>query len=227
MEHSGLAGLRGRMALAVVMAALLLTACSGEEDAAADAATASPTPSPSAPQSPPQISGTPGKQTTVDQPYSFRPAAQDPDGDTLEFAVANRPGWLAFNPATGVLQGTPTAAHVGVYRGITIQVTDGSSFSTLPPFDIEVVAVGLRSVTLSWLPPTQNEDGTPLTDLAGYRIRYGNSSGSYSTTVSLDNPGLATYVVEGLVPNRYYFVMSSYNRLGVESRPSAEAVVSL
>ena len=28
-------------------------------------------------------------------------------------------------------------------------------------------------VTLSWDPPTTNADGTPLTDLAGYKVYYG------------------------------------------------------
>jgi hypothetical protein len=190
----------------------LLAACGGEEEAETGAL---------------QISGTPSKQVAAGQPYSFVPGAQDPEGDTLTFEIANRPTWLNFSPATGALQGTPTTANVGIYRGITIQVTDGQSFSTLPPFDIEVVAAGLRSITLSWLPPTQNEDGSPLTDLAGYKIRYGSSSGSYSSTISLANPGLATYVLEGLVPSTYYLVISSYNKLGAESRPSAEAVVTL
>jgi hypothetical protein len=213
MQHAGLVGVRGRIAVAVVIAAL--AGCGGDEET--DAAATSP----------PQISGTPSTQAGVDSPYSFVPAAQDPDSNTLEFTIANRPAWLTFNPSTGGLQGTPTAANVGVYRGITIQVTDGRSFSTLAPFDVEVVAVGSRSVTLSWLPPTENEDGSPLTNLAGYRIRYGSSSGSYSNTISVANPGLATYVVEGLVPSRYYFVIASVNSLGVESRNSAEAIFNL
>jgi hypothetical protein len=204
------------MAFAVMMTALF-TACGGEEEAAGDATT----------QSPPQISGAPSTQAAVDQPYSFVPAAHDADGNTLQFEVANLPSWLTFNPSTGALQGTPTAANMGVYRNITIQVTDGPSFGTLAPFDIEVVAAGSRSVTISWLPPTQNEDGSPLTDLAGYRIRYGSTSGSYSNTISVANAGLATYVVEGLVPNRYYFVIASYNSRGVESRNSSEAVANL
>lgn len=211
MQDAGLVRVRGRMALAVVMGALL-AACGGDEEAETGA---------------PQISGTPSKQVAVGQPYSFVPGAQDPDGDTLTFDIANRPAWLNFSPATGALQGTPTAANVGAYKGITIQVTDGQSFSTLQPFDIQVVAAGQGNVTLSWLPPTQNEDGSPLTDLAGYKIRYGNSSGSYSNTISLANPGLATHVIEGLVPNKYYFVVASYNKRGVESGNSGEASITL
>jgi hypothetical protein len=193
--------------------AVLLAGCGGDEGE--DAATGL------------QISGTPSTQAAVDKPYTFVPGAQDPDGGTLKFEIANRPSWLNFDPVTGTLQGTPTAANVGVYRGITIQVTDGSSFSTLPPFDISVVAAGTQSVTLSWLPPTQNEDGSPLTDLAGYRIRYGSASGSYTTTVSVANPGLATYVVEGLAPSKYFFVIASYNKSGVESINSPEASITL
>ncbi len=87
--------------------------------------------------------------------------------------------------------------------------------------------MGPSSVTLSWIPPTENEDGTPLTNLAGYRIRYGDRSGSYSKTISVTNPGLAAYVIDGLLPETHYFVMSSVNSSGVESQYSNEHVISL
>jgi hypothetical protein len=72
-------------------------------------------------------------------------------------------------------------------------------------------------VTLSWTPPTQNEDGTALTDLAGYWIYWGTSPGSYPDSVKIDNPGLSTYVVDNLVPGTYEFVATSFNASGVES----------
>ena len=230
MEHAGLLGGRGRMALAVMMAAALLNACGGDEEeeaAAADTnAPAGPTTASSS-GSPPQISGKPKTQALIDYPYSFVPTANDPDGDTLQFTIANSPSWLTFSPSTGALSGTPTAADVGLYRGVTIQVTDGLSSRTLPQFDIQVVTVGPSSVTLSWLPPTENEDGSPLTNLAGYRIRYGDRPGSYSKTISVTNPGLATYFIDGLLPETHYFVMSSVNSSGVESQYSNEAVINL
>ncbi len=122
----------------------------------------------------------------VNQLYEFMPTARDPNGDRLAFSIAHRPAWLKFSVATGLLSGTPTVADVGVYRGITIAVTDGSQAKALLPFDIQVVAVGPSSVILSWAAPTQNEDGSPLTDLAGYRIRYGERSGSYSNYRGVD-----------------------------------------
>jgi len=82
--------------------------------------------------------------------------------------------------------------------------------------------VGTGSTTLSWMPPTQNSDGSPLTDLAGYKIYFGNESGNYHTSIQIDNPGLALYVVENLTPNIYYFVLTAINSSGVESQFSNE-----
>ncbi len=233
MEHVRLSGARGQTALAIILAALLLTACKERVPPAAGANAVSSTPIGSTPtpgsssSSAPQVSGTPKTQIAVNQYYEFMPTARDPNGDRLAFSIAHRPAWLRFSVTTGLLSGTPTVADVGVYRGITIAVTDGSQAKGLQPFDIQVVAVGSSSVTLSWLAPTENEDGSPVTDLAGYRIRYGQRSGSYSTTVSLANPGLATHFVDGLVPSTYYFVISAYNTRGEESPYSNEAVVTL
>src|SRR3990172_13172687 len=40
---------------------------------------------------------------------------------------------------------------------------------------------------LTWTPPTTNADGTPLTDLAGYKVYYGTASGNYSTVIDAAN----------------------------------------
>ncbi len=87
---------------------------------------------------------------------------------------------------------------------------------------VTVNQIGLGSATLSWTPPTQNSDGSPLTDLTGYKIYYGNESGNYQTSIQIDNPGIAIYVVEYLTPNTYYFVLTAINSNGVESRFSNE-----
>ncbi len=82
----------------------------------------------------------------------------------------------------------------------------------------------MGSVTLSWTPPTLNEDGSVLADLAAYKFYYGTASGSYSNSIRVDNPGLASYVVENLIPNTYFFVATAINGSGVESRFSNEAI---
>ena len=50
--------------------------------------------------------------------------------------------------------------------------------------------------TLSWDPPSINADGTTLTDLAGYKIYYGTSSGNYSQSIDVGN--VTTYSVNNL-----------------------------
>jgi hypothetical protein len=77
-------------------------------------------------------------------------------------------------------------------------------------------------VTLNWTPPTENTDGTALTDLAGYNIHYGTQSGDYTQTVSVSNPGIATYVVDDLTAGTYYFVVGAVNSQGIESPLSSE-----
>ena len=82
--------------------------------------------------------------------------------------------------------------------------------------------VGVGSATLSWQAPTQNSDGSPLTDLTGYKIYIGNESGNYHTSIEIDNPGITIYVVEHLTPNIYYFVLTAINGSGIESQFSNE-----
>ncbi|HEY6517723.1 MAG TPA: fibronectin type III domain-containing protein [Steroidobacteraceae bacterium] len=77
-------------------------------------------------------------------------------------------------------------------------------------------------VTLNWMPPTENTNGSALTNLAGYNIHYGTSSGDYTQSVPVSNPGIATYVVDNLTPGTYYFSVGAVNSQGVESPLSSE-----
>ena len=75
----------------------------------------------------------------------------------------------------------------------------------------------MGSATLSWTPPTQNEDGSPLTGLKGYKIQYGQSASGLDTVLDIPNPGISTAVVENLSPATWYFAVKAYNSDGVES----------
>jgi hypothetical protein len=78
-------------------------------------------------------------------------------------------------------------------------------------------AAAAGSVTLTWYPPTHNVDGTPLNNLRGYRIYWGTTEGNYPNTVTIDNAGLASYVVEQLAPARWFFVVTAISAGGAES----------
>ena len=81
-------------------------------------------------------------------------------------------------------------------------------------------AVFHGSVTLSWAAPIENEDNSPLTDLAGYVIYYGTRAGQYSYRIHVDNPKTTGYKLENLSPGTYYFVMTAINTDGAESAMS-------
>lgn len=176
-----------------------------------------PEPSPTPANRAPQISGTALGSVTVNSSYTFTPAASDPDGDELMFSIENKPEWATFDTLSGKLSGTPQQEHVGNYEDIVISVTDGQATAALPAFTIAVTqASSGKAVTLSWNAPTQNEDGSALTDLAGYMIVYGPSSTMLHESVQVDE-GLTMYVLEGLSPGTYYFAVKAFNDSGVES----------
>ncbi len=78
------------------------------------------------------------------------------------------------------------------------------------------------SVTRTWTAPTINTNGTPLTDLAGYTLYYGNSSGNYTTTVNVGN--VTTYTFTNLAAGTYYFAVTAYDTSGNQSAYSNEVV---
>ena len=168
----------------------------------------------------PTITGTPARSVPVGTPYRFVPSARDADGNPLMFGITGRPAWAAFDAGTGTLYGTPGPADVATYANIVISVSDGRATARLPAFSIAVQAYSFGSVTVSLTPPTENTDGTALTNLAGYRLYWGRQPSSYTSSIGITNPGITAYVVENLASGTYYFAATAVNGSGVESDPS-------
>ncbi len=169
---------------------------------------------------PPTILGTPPASVASGQGYSFQPSASDPNGDNLTFSIMNQPAWVTFDATTGRLTGTPTSADVGTYSNIIIRVSDGTASASLAAFSIAVTQIATGTATISWLPPTENTDGTVLTDLAGFRIYYGTSATAMTQTADISNPGLTSYVIQNLAAATWYFTVRAYASDGAESAPS-------
>lgn len=76
------------------------------------------------------------------------------------------------------------------------------------------------TVSLAWDPPVVNTDGTPVSNLAGYRLYYGTAPHAYSNILTA---GTATAVVSNLQEGvTYYFAAVAFNDQGVESSFSEE-----
>jgi hypothetical protein len=165
----------------------------------------------------PTISGSPPASVNVGSPYSFVPTAADPGGHTLTFSIQNQPSWTSFNTGNGALTGTPAAANAGTYSNIVISVSDGTASASLPAFSISVDQVSNGSAQLTWTPVTENTNGSPLTDLAGYHIHYGTAANDMNTVVTVANPSLTTYLVSNLSSGTWYFGITAYTSTGTES----------
>lgn len=216
----------GSFAGCLLLTSVLLTGCGGGGGGGA-AATGNSNEQGSSPNSTtnaaPTVGGSPGSTAVVGQAYSFQPTAADTNGDRLSFTVANLPSWANFSAETGRITGTPTADQVGAYSNIVITVSDGTTSATLAPFAITVSEVGTGSATLSWTPPTQNTNGSALSDLAGYEVRYGRSAEELDQVVTLDNPSIDRYVLENLSSGTWYFAVVAVNTSGSSSQLSNTA----
>jgi len=146
------------------------------------------------------------------------------DSTTLNWLVQNATSCTASGDWSGdkALSGSEGSGPLTADGGYELSCIGDGGIS-LASLTVMVNPPATGSASLSWLPPDTNTDGTALSDLAGYRIKYGTSPGSYSTQIDLPDPGLADHVLEGLSPATYYFVITAYNTAGVESDPSNEA----
>jgi hypothetical protein len=90
---------------------------------------------------------------------------------------------------------------------------------SLPAFSIKVVQATstVSPVTLSWVPPTHNVDCTQLSNLAGYRIHYGQVSGQYDYSVSVGSPSITSATIANLAPARWYFAVTAVTSSGTQS----------
>jgi hypothetical protein len=79
---------------------------------------------------------------------------------------------------------------------------------------------GSGSATLTWTASETNTDGSPLHNLSGYRIYFGTDTNDLSQLIAIVGYGATSYVMKGLAPGTYYFVVSAFNSEGQESAKS-------
>jgi hypothetical protein len=88
---------------------------------------------------------------------------------------------------------------------------------TAPSSAVPSASGNIRNATLSWEAPTSNTDGTPLTNLVGYRIYYGSSATDLSQTIPITSVGIQTYVIDNLQAGTWYFAIMAVTSAGTES----------
>ncbi len=79
------------------------------------------------------------------------------------------------------------------------------------------------TVTLDWAPPTAYTDGTTLTDIDGYVIRwtlFPDEDWFTAEHIFLQNPGLSAYVLDLPAPGVWYIIISTVANGGKGGPPS-------
>lgn len=217
---------------------LLLGACGGSDEAAGTAepvglqqpasqvqapVAAEPAPAPQTASA--TLSGTPAAQVSAGTAYSFSPvlAATLPG---FSFAVQGKPVWATFNIVNGSLSGVPLPEHAGTTPAIVISATNGQVAAELAPFTITVnvpavaAAPAASSVTLSWIPPSQNMDGTAAMQIGGYYVYSGPSSQSLAQRAKITGAGTTSHTLTGLTPGTHHFAISAYTTGSIEGELS-------
>jgi Calx-beta domain len=131
--------------------------------------------------------------------------------------------------STGGSSGGTTTASTGSSSGGTSASTSGSSSGTTTSASgsSSGSTIGTSTATLSWSPPTENSNGTALTNLVGYNIYYGTSTGAMINKIALNTVGVTNYVIQNMNSGTWYFAMTAVNGDGTESVTSSAVQVTL
>ena len=82
---------------------------------------------------------------------------------------------------------------------------------------VTVAASSNGTATLTWVPPTKNTDGTPITTLTGYHIYYGTTEGALNQSIVVNGASTTSYEVTGLSSGTWYFAVAAMAADGTES----------
>lgn len=115
----------------------------------------------------PIIGSTPGTTAKVDLAYTYEIIATDPDGDTLTYALVEKPDGMTINQSTGVVSWTPGEDQIGGNQ-VEIEVSDGKK-SVFQTFTINVEEPSLSSIVV--VPSTMSiyiGDSEPITSITAH-----------------------------------------------------------
>lgn len=138
---------------------------------------------------------------------------------TTRASATSAPATTSASAATGAT-GRPSVPLAGSTSTAPSVTTDSSSSTTttgVPAPALIAQQTAANTLTVSWLAPTENTDGSALTNLHGYRIYYGTSKTDMSHKIDINTVGTQSFVVEDLAPGVWYFAVSAYNSKDIES----------
>ena len=211
---------------ALIAASLIIAACSQDSGSTSSSTpTSTPTgsntaPPPSKPESI-SLQGTPPATVAADSNYYFQPQ-RSVSSSVVTFKISGLPAWAHFDSSSGALSGIPQLTDQGTSGHIVISASNDTTSTSMAPFVIHVTAPANNSgaIRLSWEAPTENTDGTPVSDLAGFYIYYGTDAENLTSKITVNSASATSYVVKGLESGAYYFTVVAVNAAGLSSGKS-------
>ena len=234
-----------RRALLVFLLGTALSACSGGSSGvngdgasaaqASDPVTQQPSQEAPAPEEP--VAEEPAQEEPAqEEPAPEEPAQEAPapsvnfsaQDDVVESGAGTTLSWSSTNAdsctAGGAWSGGKPTQGSEAVGPLDQETTFSLSCSGPGGSAVSMLSVAVMgSVTLSWQAPAENVDGSPLTDLAGYRIYWGETSGVYPNSIDVTEPQITSQTIS-LASGDYYFVMTALDAEGNESAYSNEVI---
>lgn len=143
-------------------------------------------------------------QVTSTRASTFDWQTQDANGVRISDHVR-------FDTAFVACLNTPTCVFV---QGGRYRITRPTTTPPPPP-----AATGTAAIT--WTAPTQNTDGSALTNLAGFKVYHGTSPSALTDVRTVAGAAVLSYNFTALPSGTHYFAVSSYTAAGVEGPLSA------
>ncbi|NBC23822.1 MAG: hypothetical protein GVY21_10140 [Gammaproteobacteria bacterium] len=214
---------QGRLVISAMLL-LVLAGCSGSTQTNTAVASTDPPPASEPPadetpdEDPPAEQASPS--VTFDAADQTVPAGQTTVLSWQSTAASSCQASGGWSGAREV-QGSATVGPVQGSTTFTLTCSNGGG-STVAMLSVGIVDV----VSLAWQPPAENQDGSPLTDLSGYRIHYGSFSRNYTDDVVIDDASTTNWDLN-LPSGDHYIAMTAFDAQGNESGYSNEIVRSV
>jgi hypothetical protein len=157
----------------------------------------------------------------INEYFSFVASASRADQKAVDVRVENAPAWAGtwtyFDGQVTwvILYGTPSTQDLGVHPPVRIIAANGLA-TTEKSFEMPVAVATGASWTLTWPAPTQNDDGSPLLDLAGFRY-YVWSPDAVSPVITDVGPTGPSLHASGMAAGLWKVAVTAYNSARAES----------
>jgi hypothetical protein len=136
----------------------------------------------------------------------------------LTWSSTNATACTASGGWSGTLatSGSQSTGALSASTTYTVSCT-GTGGSASQSATVAVTPATTGTAILTWLPPTSNTDGSPVTLLSGYTIYYGTSATALTQSVVITDATTTTFEITGLASGTWYFAVAAAAADGTQS----------